>query len=579
MTGPQRLLSGDADASGPIDPVSLEARADSVTSIALLNCLAREIALPAGDLRPDGTDWVEIRLSGTGVNLRARLLRPMVNVSRGTSEPRFTGEVRRAGPAGPALGWRELLTLVDAELRSVTGGTAGSLTAQIESSHSLLRTTLRRRALPVQVGPDHGAVFLELEQSLVVGHRHHPAPKARSGPADEVRRYAPELGAGFLLRRLAVRAELVREIGSPGAGTLPSETDEEQRGVPGGYRALLLHPWQFEILSRGDVLPAALAQRRAIDLGPSGSLVRPTSSVRTVAVGDGFVKLSLSVRITNCLRINPWHEVQAAVLLTGLLEPLRLDLARRFAGTVVLREFSGVTADLGPGLADQLGSIGREGLAGHLHPDLLPVPAAALTEPWPHPVVDGLLARVTADHSRLVDWWGRYLRLLLAPVLYAYARHGVVFEAHLQNVVMALDRDGLPTQLVLRDLEGVKLIRERRSADLLGLPEQVRAHVATSERRGWDRVGYCLLVNHVGGLLTALADRAPDAEPALWAELDRELARIEPFPELEAVLAGGPVPAKTNLLTRWQAAADRDSTYVQLFLPLGRHPTGKVRGG
>jgi siderophore synthetase component len=561
-----RSVAGPTGQTGPagglrlIRPEVPEVSADAMTSIALLNCLVREVSGPTGNVLSDSSDWVTLKLEKSGKDLRARLLRPMSNVSRGTSEPRFTGEVRAADGD---VAWRDLLALVDAELTAITGASADHLLGQIEASHRLIGEALGHRRAGSQPAPDTASLYLDLEQSLLIGHRNHPAPKARSGRPEEIRRYAPELGARFQLQHLAVRSELVREVRLPGVET----ADEEY--APAGYRLLPIHPWQHAILLRGAELPAALADGRAIDLGPSGPLMRPTSSVRTVAAdGSGFVKLSLSVLITNCLRINPWPEVQAAVTLAGLLEPLRRELGTRFPGTVLLRETSGLTANLGPGTADQLGVIRREGWAGQLRPGALPVPVAALSEPVPHPVLGGLLRRITADRSHLLDWWRRYLRLLLPPVLHAYARHGVVFEAHQQNVVVALAGDGMPVQVVLRDLEGVKLVQEQRGEDLAAMPDRVRAHVGTPRGRGWDRVAYCLLVNHVGGLSAVLADHDPGVESALWEAVREVLAEVEPFAELEAVLAGEPVPAKTNLLTRWRAAADRDSEYVPLYLPM-----------
>ncbi|MBT0771334.1 hypothetical protein KIH74_20520 [Kineosporia sp. J2-2] len=554
-------LSPDRTELRLVDHTARDPDADAITIVALLNCLVREVSGPAGAVEPDGTDRARIRLENTGRLLTADLGRPLGDVSRGTSPPRFTGAVHLVTDRENRLGWRELLTLVDAELTAVTGSSATHLTGQIESSHRLLTEALRHR--PPASATDTASAYLDLEQSLLAGHRYHPAPKARSGRPEEVLRYAPELGARFQLHHLAVRSELFRAVQAPG----PVMTHDV---APAGYRLLPVHPWQHAILSRGEELPAALADGRAIDLGPSGPWMRPTSSVRTVAAdGSGFVKLSLSVLITNCLRINSWHEVQAAVGLAGLLEPLRRELAARFPGTVLLRETRGITADLGPGTADQLGVIYREGLAGRLRAGALPVPAAALAEPVPHPTLAALLDRLSADRALLLEWWRRYLRHLLPPVLYAYARHGVVFEAHLQNVVVALAGDGMPVQLVLRDLEGVKLLTERRAGDLAAMPEPVRGHVGTPAGRGWDRVAYCLLVNHVGGLIAALADRDPGAEQALWDAVRDALREVEPFDELEAVLAGEPVPAKTNLLTRWRAAADRDSGYVPLHLPLG----------
>jgi hypothetical protein len=44
-------------------------------------------------------------------------------------------------------------------------------------------------------------------------------------------------------------------------------------------------------------------------------------------------------------------------------------------------------------------------------------------------------------------------------------------------------------------------------------------------------------------------------------------------PQLREILAGTPLPAKTNLLTRWHGDADRDAGYVPVTLHLGPAPT------
>jgi siderophore synthetase component len=92
-------------------------------------------------------------------------------------------------------------------------------------------------------------------------------------------------------------------------------------------------------------------------------------------------------------------------------------------------------------------------------------------------------------------------------------------------------------------------------------------------------VAYCLFVNHLSSILGVLADRDPGAERLLWS---RVRSAVQTFardhgdaPQLRDVLAGVPVPAKTNLLTRWRRNTDRDSGYVPVALPLGP-PLGGV---
>jgi siderophore synthetase component len=86
-------------------------------------------------------------------------------------------------------------------------------------------------------------------------------------------------------------------------------------------------------------------------------------------------------------------------------------------------------------------------------------------------------------------------------------------------------------------------------------------------------VAYCLFVNHISGVLGALADRDPAAERLLWSRVRSAVKAFEAdhgqAPQLRAILAGVPLPAKTNLLTRWRRDADRNSGYVPVSLPLG----------
>jgi siderophore synthetase component len=560
--------------------------AGDLTALALLNCLIREVAGPQGEVRVDDRHAV-IGLPGTGCTLRAELRRASIG------EPRLTGRVQRrierpdGAPGWVTLTWDQVAQTVNAELAVRTGATNPRLSAEIANSHAFITEVLRRRP-PSHLDPSRYSAhsrYLASEQSLIAGHRFHPAPKARSGSLPEALPYAPEVHSEFRLRYLAVPQELIwQREAHPGAAKVFDQVGAE---TPAGHLLLPVHPWQHAILMRGSILPAALASGRLVDLGELGSPVSPTSSVRTVleAGGSGFLKLGVDVRITNCRRLNPRHELQSAVAVSRLLEPVGSELAELFPGTVVLGEPACRTAEIGPAdpsgdLADGLGVIAREGLTQRLLDDVQPVLAAALVEERPDPAVGAVLDRVAAGRDELIAWWDGYLDRLLPPVLHAFLAHGVVFEAHLQNVVIGLSGEPsrMPTQLVLRDLEGVKLVGRRHRDAVAALPPQAREHVSYSPQRGWDRVAYCLFVNHICGVLGALADRDPDAERLLWS---RVRSAVQSFrrdhgdaAQLRAVLAGVPLPAKTNLLTRWHGHDDRDGGYIPVSLPLG--PSGEA---
>ncbi|MEV4455310.1 ferric iron reductase, partial [Microbispora sp. NPDC049633] len=197
-------------------------------------------------------------------------------------------------------------------------------------------------------------------------------------------------------------------------------------------------------------------------------------------------------------------------------------------------------------------------------------------------VPEAVLARRAADP---VAWWEAYVERVAYPVLDAFFRHGVALEAHVQNVLVGFDAGGWPVEAVFRDLEGTKLVAGRH--DLTGLPGAVADPLSYDAARGWNRVAYCLFVNHLAEVAATVAatvaaavagtaaDTADGVLRALWAAARAALSRyVEdhaagPADPLTRLLAGAPLPAKANLGVRWARAADRAAGYVPVPNPLG----------
>ncbi|MFC9324417.1 IucA/IucC family protein [Kitasatospora sp. NPDC057015] len=540
--------------------------AEHAVAHTLLNCLLREVSGPERQSAvADGR--LLIRLPRRGVLLRVALRRTSL-----IGAHRFVGPVSEERAGGWAeLGWRELAEHVEQELTLRSGVGNEEFLDQLASSHEGVRGALSAR------GAAGGDRYLESEQALLFGHRFHPAPKSRSEDPAAWSAYAPEARAAFRLRHLAVRAELLAEESLDPAAT---ELLDAMREVPPGYRLLPAHPWQYELLRENPALRAALGRGDVLDLGRGGEAFTATASVRTLHGAGAFLKFSLNVRITNCLRKNAAYELAGAVALTRLLAPALGELAGRFPDAAVLREPAFRTLAVpGPdgspdlGLFEGLGLIVRDGLEGALRPGVTPLLAAAVADEYPTSSAHVSRLLAGAGPAAALDWWRAYLRLLLPPVLAAYFDHGLVLEPHLQNVLIGVDGEGRPVQVLFRDLEGAKLVPEQNAGLLARLPPEVAAPMAYDAQRGWDRVVYCLLVNHCSELLAALADLHPELEGALWeAVRDTLRSYADEYgcpPRLSALLAGVPLPAKANLLTRWERRADREAGYVRLASPLG----------
>ncbi|MYT33164.1 MULTISPECIES: IucA/IucC family protein [unclassified Streptomyces] len=555
MTSPTLGTPAPGTAASDVDG----ATADVVTAHTLLNCLVREVSGPERQvIVADG--HLLVRLPRRGVLLRVALRRQSL-----IGAHRFSGPPERCeGAAWSPLGSAALADLIRAELTSCTGADNGEFTAQVAASRATIRTVLTARRAH-RPSPD---AYLASEQSLVYGHRFHPTPKSRSGDPHEWLEYGPETGSRFALRHLAVRPELLYGEGDSSA------LDALGPARP-GHLVLPAHPWQYRMLSGHRALRAALARGDVHDLGSCGPLVAPTASVRTVyePAADVFLKFSLNVRLTNCVRKNSAYELAGAVVLHEVVQPVFAALRARYPGCGMLGEpgYRSLDLDGSRDLHEGFGVIVREGFGRHLPPAVTPLLAAAVADEYPNSPahVSRLLARRGSDP---LAWWDAYLGLLLPPVLAAYFEHGLVLEPHLQNVVVGVRADGMPAHVLFRDLEGTKLVPERHHRTLAALDEETRGPLTYSAARGWDRVAYCLLVNHVAEMVSALADTAPALEASLWGLVHDHIAAYAADtgnpPRLRALLSGVPLPAKANLLLRWARQADRHATYVPLPSPL-----------
>ncbi len=533
-----------AEATEAAEVPEVAEAADAYASAPLLNCLLREIGEPeqgpAGPWKPWGPPGERrvYRLPAGG-----RLLR--VRDGRRPRDPELF-----ADGAWQRLGHAELVELTAGELRLHTGLSNSELPAEMTGSRDVVAAILAaRRGVAPPADP-----YRRSEQSLITGHPHHPAPKARGGgPVTGWLPYAPETYARFPLVLLGLRADACVEDGDTTALDALGE-------APDGYRLLPAHPWQLDLVGARPEIREAFADGRLVRLGPSPWSAWPTAAIRTLYVPDAglfdadlFLKFSLDVRITNDIRRLWRHD---------LLALRRTDTAV----TAAFRALDGGAAwlsDRGYRTADfafeELAVLVRDGLRDHVAPGSTPLLAAALTEGTAGPYgpddpeetggragFDGNPLDTFADPAA---WWAAYLRQVVPPALESFARHGVVLEAHLQNTVVAVDSDGMPVRALFRDAEGVKL-----------LPDVTRA-------AGWERLVYCLVVNNLLEIAEALRERHPWLDP--WGPARRELTRYaSELPEVADLLRSPTLPGKTNLLLRWTEADGADARYLPVPNPL-----------
>src|SRR5262249_43924234 len=119
-------------------------------------------------------------------------------------------------------------------------------------------------------------------------------------------------------------------------------------------------------------------------------------------------------------------------------------------------------------------------------------------------------ARTMLDLSRrqhAYAFFRAYCRVLMRGVVDFYARWGMAFEPHLQNVYVVL-RDGMPSRMILRDLDSTILdpLRIRPIAKANG----IRLAYGTWKQMpdfitGGRRLAHAMMYGHLGQVMSSLA--------------------------------------------------------------------------
>lgn len=412
-----------------------------------------------------------------------------------------------------------------------------------------------------------------LEQILWHGHPFHPFAKDLNGFSDEdIDRYAPERATAFQLRWLIADVELVRMIlddplaeawvrsALVGMSGLSSQRIEGRVLIPS-------HPWQAAQLESNPAFIDFVAEGRLSITEPSGDLVLPTASVRTVYAtrSNLFMKLPITARITNFARTNQREQILRSVSASRAIKAM--TGAVNDCGMDVLREPCGFSIDH-PALEDITGVLIREG------PTRDAYVVAGLLELSPH---DGkpMLATMglhPCDGTEAAAWLRAYTQVAILPPLRLFARTGISLEAHSQNSLLALE-DGLPTRLIVRDLEGVSIDGERFSR--IATHPNLDPVVLYTAEEAWKRLLYYLIVNQVAHVVATVARIADVQEKELWHAVSDELSLTPEDDATKAVIVQllnrEFLPAKMNF-SSCAAGRGEDPSYVAIANPLRFSP-------
>jgi siderophore synthetase component len=582
----------------------------------LLNCYAREVAMQEHSLAVRSLEHTRLPPPALrqhrGQILDIQLLRMNSRLCVGVRQVSVTGNfdyttaiyLQNSQQIWETPNWRDIANLIisDLSLRENTPFN-DDLMQQIEESirtmQHLLDTHRQPRLESHEMIDTPLQKYIRSEQQLLTGHPFHPTPKSRSGWSQEdEKKYSPEHKAELKLRffQIPLAWTLSDSLDGENVSAMLSALTAHSQTADVGFVLIPLHPWQADWLLQQPRIITAIQNGDIRDMGTSGNSFYPSASIRTMLseTAQAFLKLSLNLRITNCIRNNARHELAAALTASRLYRPIKVEMLLQFPHFHVLEERAYLTIAFPEGnqqenrgnkeVEDGFGLVLREGLLAQMQHGITPLICASLfgNGQVGRLQVADLIERYSHRHGLPLSqgirlWFSKYAELAIYPIFYLLFEKGLAFEPHMQNTIIGLASDGAPARFILRDLELTRLTPKAHALiDKLDLNEHTRQELCCSDEAGWTRIAYCLLVNNICEVIATLSNGSHDLYLELWGCLRNTLqSYLASFPNPEArrriqgLLSGEPLPVKGNLLTRFLKQADRQAAYLPLYHPLG----------
>ncbi|CCE57949.1 TPA: L-2,3-diaminopropanoate--citrate ligase SbnE [Staphylococcus argenteus] len=413
--------------------------------------------------------------------------------------------------------------------------------------------------------------YIVSEQSLYLGHPFHPTPKSASGFSEaDLERYAPECHTSFQLHYIAVHQDVilsryVENMENQVATVLHQLAGLDMSELPKDFILLPIHPYQIGVLRQHPQFIQYSEQGLIKDLGVSGDIVYPTSSVRTVfsKALNIYLKLPIHVKITNFIRTNDLEQIERTIDAAQVIASIKDDVETPHFKLMFEEGYRALLPNpLGQSVEPEMdlltnsAMIVREGIPNyHSEKDIHVL--ASLFETMPDAPTSKLSLVIEESGLTSEVWLECYLDRTLLPILTLFSNTGISLEAHVQNTLIELN-DGIPEVCYVRDLEGICLSTTiAMEKQLIPNVVSTSSPVVYAHDEAWHRLKYYVVVNHLGHLVSTIG-KATQNEDELWQLVARRLmdwkeeyADNAVFVECVEDLCQSPtIAAKANLMSK-----------------------------
>ncbi|WP_170885454.1 IucA/IucC family protein [Bacillus alkalicellulosilyticus] len=450
---------------------------------------------------------------------------------------------------------------------------------------------------------------LFFEQLCVTGHQLHPGTKAKTGLSyEELVQYSGEFGNVIHLNFVAIHKDVCYHNPILHTDTFHSfwfaEYPELEQAFlkccehPKEYMIVPVHPWQYEHTLK-ELYPNEIENKDILFIPYSIEAI-PTLSVRTVGLRTKekkyHIKLPINIQMTSAVRTispNSIHNGPELSQIAKVILVKESELSQHFhviGEDSGLRFISKLEHDNNAFHRNKnLSMLLRKNPTSLLEEGEVAMVACALYNEAPlseqlllYEMIEHYNQRVQSftEEESVLDFFTKYIAVLLSGVLPFMTRYGIGLEAHLQNTLVVF-RDYEPVKVIVRDLGGVRVNTTRlEKQGIKGRFYPGSATIGTEDSEMQNKVIHTVFQSQIGELTMHLARRYSVTEEELWEKVKTICLAI--FSKLKeddtiakevdkdmSILLGETV--KTKALTRMRLTNDvTDYAYISVPNPLCR---------
>lgn len=318
----------------------------------------------------------------------------------------------------------------------------------------------------------------KFEQLSFNGHPYHPFAKTKIGfSKEDILKYTTEFRPKVFVLLAAVRKDIIgietteKEVFSDWFSRQYTKAWEswtnaltERKLNYEDYVPFPIHPWQAENIIN-DLFTDHIDSKGIILFDNIRIESSPTSSFRTLAPMENwyapYMKLPIGIYASGVFRALSVKSIQSAPKITRIMKQVLISedsISKRIA---ILPEVYGLYLNsIQDDKARHFTAIFRENITNYLANNEVAIVVAALFERFPVSNLSLFIELIKLagclDYQTTLNYFYRYVDLVLGSYLDLYLLYGIALEGHQQNT-LAVFENGHIKRFIARDFDGIEI--------------------------------------------------------------------------------------------------------------------------